>query len=180
MITEEMATAILVVPNQPTQTWWPYVMNMLIDFPFVLPREADTRYLPAHPQTVLPFHSTVRELLTRRGISVEASSIILQSWREDTKKQYRNIFKDDRVSAIQGMSIPFQHLQQLDFLCQHYSTGLSYTAINTAARSSLLTLILIPVGFTFGTHPLVSSPSAIQRHMGCFHCIGLPEKVLPT
>ena len=39
---EEEATGLLVVPNWPTQIWWPYLMNMLIDFPLILPRKQDT------------------------------------------------------------------------------------------------------------------------------------------
>ena len=36
-ISVEEATGLLVVPHWPTQTWWPYLMNMLIDFLLMLP-----------------------------------------------------------------------------------------------------------------------------------------------
>ena len=34
----DQATGIIIVPNWPTQTWWPFFMSMLINYPIILPR----------------------------------------------------------------------------------------------------------------------------------------------
>ncbi|KAL9976890.1 hypothetical protein ACROYT_G014231 [Oculina patagonica] len=72
-ISEEGATGLLVVPNWPTQIWWPYLMNMLIDFPLILPRKEDTLYLPAQPQLLHPLHKRLQLLVCHlSGISSRA------------------------------------------------------------------------------------------------------------
>ena len=72
-ISEEEATGLLVVPHWPTQTWWPYLMNTLIDFPLMLPRKEDTVYLPAQPQLLHPLHKKLQILACRlSGIPSQA------------------------------------------------------------------------------------------------------------
>ena len=117
-ITEEVATGILVVPNWPTQTRWPYLISILIDLPLVLPRRADTLFLPAHPQTVHPLHSSLELLvchLSGNCLRVEEFQQKLQVLSCNPgemahKSSTEHIFKDGDVSAILEMSIPFQHL----------------------------------------------------------------------
>jgi hypothetical protein len=81
-INEEKATGFLVVPHWPTQTWWPYLMHMLIDLPLILPREKQTLYLPADPQRVQPLlpgdssfgnHSLVTRFV--KGVCVSRPSL---------------------------------------------------------------------------------------------------------
>ena len=111
-------TGLLAVPNWPTQTRWPYLMSMLIDLPLVLPRGADTLFLPAHPQTVHPLHSSLELLvclLSENRLRVEEFQQKLQVLSCNPgemahKSSTEHIFKDGNVSAILGMSIPFQHL----------------------------------------------------------------------
>ena len=72
-ISEEEATGLLVVPHWHTQTWWPYLMNMLIDFPLMLPRKEDTLCLPAQPQLLHPLHKKLQLLACHlSGISLQA------------------------------------------------------------------------------------------------------------
>ena len=164
-ISDEEATGLLVVPHRPTQTWWPYLMHMLIEFPLMLPRNEDTLYLPAHPHLLHPLHKKlqltglplVRDLLTRRGISTGAAKIILQSWRTGTQKQYQTYHQRwqefCRSRGINPISASIE--DGLEFLYQQYENGLSYSGINTA-RSALSTVIFLPDFGSFGNHPLVS------------------------
>ena len=55
-VVAEKATGLLVVPHWPTQSWWPFLMNMLINYPIILPRGKETLYLPAQLQLVHPLH----------------------------------------------------------------------------------------------------------------------------
>ena len=77
-ISVKKATGLLVVPHWPTQTWWPYLMNMLIDFPLMLPRKEDTLYLPAHPHLLQPLHKKLQLLVCHlSGISLQAEEFWL-------------------------------------------------------------------------------------------------------
>ena len=130
-ITEERATGLLVVPNWPTQTWWPFLMNMIIDFRLVLSRGADTINLPAHPQTIHPLHTSLELLvchLSGNCLLVEEFQRKLQVLScspggKARRSSTGHTFRDGNVSAIQGMSIPFQRLQQMAWISYISSTA---------------------------------------------------------
>ena len=52
-----------VVPHWPTQPWWPYLANMLIAPPLILPRKKDTLHLPSKPGHLHPLHRIIKLLL---------------------------------------------------------------------------------------------------------------------
>ena len=58
----DQATGIIIVPNWLTQTWWPYLMSMIINYPIILPRKTRTLFLPEQPQEIHPLHKKL-ELL---------------------------------------------------------------------------------------------------------------------
>ena len=62
-VQEDKATGLLVVPHWPAQPWWPYLANMLIAPPLILPREKDTLHLPSNPDLLHPLHKTIKLLL---------------------------------------------------------------------------------------------------------------------
>ena len=117
-ISEEKATGLLVVPNWPTQTWWPYLMSMLIDFPLILPRKDNTLYLPAHPQLLHPLHKKLQLLVCHlSGISSKAEAFRLELQKslcnlgeQPRKNNIRLTTRDGECSVVQGVSIPFQLL----------------------------------------------------------------------
>lgn len=97
----------------------------------------------------------IRESFKNRGISDDTQAILLSSWRESTKKQYRtyigkwvsfcckreiNVFEAD-VNNV------------LSFLTELYKSGLGYSCINTA-RSALSSFIQLN-NVNIGSHPLV-------------------------
>jgi len=90
-----------------------------------------------------------------QGITGETLSIITDSWREGTRKQYRtsisawiNYCKERKIS-ITTPSLP----ELLSFLTLQ-SKKLSYSALGTT-RSALSSFINID-GFKVGEHPIVS------------------------
>ena len=117
-ISEEEATGLLVVPNWPTQIWWPYVMNMLIDFPLILPRKEDALYLPAQPQLLHPLHKKLLLLVCYLpGISSQAEKFRLALQRSSCnpgKRVHKSSTTltsiDGDCSVVQGVLISFHLL----------------------------------------------------------------------
>ena len=62
-IQEEQSTGILVVPNWPTQPWWPQIMRMVIQAPIILPNNKSTIYLPMQPDLVHPLYPRLTLLM---------------------------------------------------------------------------------------------------------------------
>ena len=62
-ISEEKATGIIVIPHWPTQSWWPYLTNMLINCPLMLPSTPTTLMLPSHPQKIHSLQKKLRLLM---------------------------------------------------------------------------------------------------------------------
>ena len=101
--------------------------------------------------------SGVWGLLKGRDISDTAANIILQSWRDGTKKQFATYLRQWQEHCCEQKINPFSATvsQGINFLGDQYEKQkLSYSALNTA-RSALSLVILPPEGSTFGNHPLV-------------------------
>ena len=62
-ISEEKATGVIVIPYWPTQSWWPYLTNILINCPLMLPSTQTTLMLPSDPQKIHPLQKTLRLLM---------------------------------------------------------------------------------------------------------------------
>ena len=98
----------------------------------------------------------VEQSYRARGLSTGATSIILSSWRDGSRKQYSSYLKRwvqfCSQRQIDPLRAPVTHV--LDFLTELYNTGLGYTAINTA-RSAISSILLSTGAVSFGSHPLV-------------------------
>ena len=100
---------------------------------------------------------SVRQLLKGQGLLDSASSIVLQSWRDGTRKQYTTYLRQCEQYCCQWEIDTFSAtvIQGINFLSELYhNTNLSYSAMNTA-RSALSLVIFPPEGGMFGNHPLV-------------------------
>ena len=110
---------------------------------------------PPLPQAPTDWLSCVRESLQLQGITGETLSIIIDSWREGTRKQYRTSISalinycEERKISITTPSLP----ELLNFLTLQ-SKKFSYSALGTT-RSALSSFINID-GFKVGEHPIVS------------------------
>lgn len=164
-VQEDKATGLLVVPHWPTQPWWPYLANMLIAPPLILPRKkghsTPTIEPRPSPPTIqgnktssVPF---VWEHLTSKDLSTTASDVILQAWKTGTQKQYKSYLqrwelycREQKINPVSASVI-----DGINFFGDLYQKKLSYSAINSAC-SALSTVIFPTEGGTFGNHPLVA------------------------
>ncbi|XP_069107780.1 uncharacterized protein [Argopecten irradians] len=107
-------------------------------------------------KTKSPDLSYIRQDLKSKGISEDAASVILDSWRTCTKQQYNvyiqkwTLFCDKRKINPMYPSVALV----LDYLYSLYKGGLGYSAINTA-RSALAAVFTLPGNVMIGTHPLI-------------------------
>lgn len=112
---EDNATGLILVPYRPTQTWWPYLTNMLIASPLLLPRKQDTLQLPSDPHQIHPLSKTIRLLLCSFSgdcSKVKAFQKQLQpsySRHGDVTPQNNTVLtcKDGSSVAVRGKLIPF-------------------------------------------------------------------------
>lgn len=99
----------------------------------------------------------VRRSLERKGISTEASRIIMQSWRSGTTTQYQTYHKKWESFCCRRHINPLQATLQdgINFLGDLFATGVGYSCINTA-RSVLSSIIVLPGSVHFGNHQVVT------------------------
>ena len=100
--------------------------------------------------------SPVWQSIQGRGILEVAAKLIMESWRDGTKKQYSTYITKWQKFCNQRQ---ISHIQPsvvyvLDFLTLLYQQGLTYSAINTA-QSTLSSYITLENGTCVGKHPLV-------------------------
>ena len=62
-IQEDKATGILIVPDWPTQAWYPKAMQMCFQTPVPLGPEKKLLILPGQPQDLHPLHKTLTLLV---------------------------------------------------------------------------------------------------------------------
>ena len=109
------------------------------------------------PQVDITDVSCFRESFENRGLSEEALSIILSSWRKSTQRQYSPYLKRWRryccTRKLDSVSTTVE--EGVNFLAELYKAGVGYSALNTS-RSALSTVCKFPNNHTFGTHPLVT------------------------
>ena len=70
-IAMDQATGICVVPQWPTQLWYPKQMKMLVHSPIVVQPSKDLLNLPIFPQEVHPLHKTLKLMICSVSGTVE-------------------------------------------------------------------------------------------------------------
>ena len=111
----DQATGIIIVPNWPTQTWWPYLMSMLINYPIILPRKTRTLFLPEQPQEIHQLHKKLELLACYLSgtscLTKEFQKKLQNSSSNPGGQGHRNsielTLKDGNYSVLQGKLIPF-------------------------------------------------------------------------
>ena len=112
---------------------------------------------PAATSTTSNGLQSLRQSFQHRGISNDATAIILQSWSAGTQKQYQPyIAKWHRFCAereINPYNPPLNIVR--NFLVHLHNQDLEYTIINTARNA--ISAIILPQGTTtIGSHPIIS------------------------
>ena len=98
-----------------------------------------------------------------RGLSKDATDIMMLSWQASTQKQYRAYIRQWHVYASKWNIHRISPLavEVVEFPTFLYNSNLGYSALNTA-RSALSTMIICD-GISGGKHPLI-----ISLHEGHF------------
>ena len=98
----------------------------------------------------------VRHSLQGQGLSSESATVVLSAWRRTTQAQYKPYFQRWQVYCSQRETDPLRPPLStvINFLTELYSTGIGYSAINTA-KSAVSSLFELPGGGSIGRHPLV-------------------------
>ena len=114
-----------------------------------------TRCEPFTTQATLPPGlSLIRQTLIGHGLSTKAKDIIMASWRTGTTKQYDVYLKRwEQFCQSKGIDRLDASVENgIDFLATLFTSGLGYSAINTA-RSALSSVLILPNNIK---HPLVA------------------------
>ena len=100
--------------------------------------------------------SLVRRYLNGKGFSTTATTVMEQSWRSGTRKQYATYLqKWQRYCSSRDIDSLHPSVEDsINFLAELYDAGIGYSAINTA-RSALSSVATLPNTTTFGAHPMV-------------------------
>ena len=164
-IIQDQALGILVIPNWPTPTLVSYVnatSESTLGYSAPINRSSQAQVIsgncsPSPQEAGTTYLSCIREKLSQQGLSQDAVTIILASWRDGTKSQYQTHLlkwfaycKDKRCNIL---SPPVA--VALDFLATLFHSGLSYSSINTA-RSALSSILQVNNNsLPFGQLPIV-------------------------
>ena len=155
---------ILVVPDWPTQPWYPLLATLHIQPPVVLQPSQKLLSLCHSPETSPPslqktetFSMSCLQQQLQRGYSLRSIEIIESSWRDSTRSQHQvYLQKWQHFCMAKACDIIAPPLPQaLDFLSFLFDSGLSYSSINSA-RCALSTILqLSDSDVTFGQLPIV-------------------------
>ena len=117
-VTDDKATGVIVAPHWPTQPWWPYLSNMFIDFPIMIPRTKETLIMPADPTRVHPLHIQLQLLICHiSGDHCKAEDFRRQyckSLKTRGDQEQRNntgrFSSDGKDTVVKGILIPFHQI----------------------------------------------------------------------
>ena len=97
----------------------------------------------------------LREELENRGFSSEITSVIIASWRPSTRKHYGAYLSKWLLFCSEAKVSPFQPSVKniVQFLMGLHSSGLGYSAINTA-KSAVCSVVYLLYNIHYGNHIL--------------------------
>ena len=100
--------------------------------------------------------SLARRYLNGKGLLTTPTTVMEQSWRPGTIKQYAiYLQKWKRFCSSRGVDPICPCLEGgINFLAELYDSGIGYSAINTA-RSAVSSIVTSPNNSSFGAQPMV-------------------------
>lgn len=118
----DRATGLLVVPHWPTQPWWPYLANMLIASPLILPRKQDMLHLPSNPGLLRPLHKTIKLLLCHlsgqtslvRAFQGQLQTSSYKHGNQEPRSSTNHTYKDGNFTVFNRKLTLFRHLQLME------------------------------------------------------------------
>lgn len=147
MIQEERASGLLLVPK------WPKMVQILIQPPVQFPKDRMTLFLTSE----LKEHHRllVRGYLKDKGLSTTATTVIKKAWQSGTRRQYATYLQKWQCPCTARGFDPFHPSVEagINFLVVLNDSNIGNSAFNRA--SALPSIVMLPDGSQFGTHPLV-------------------------
>ena len=182
-IIKDKLTGIMIIPEWPTQYWYPIMMNLLIANPAILPQFKTLITLPFNPTARHPLfpkmkvcNSLIRRYISNSEFSDEVKEFIMQSWRSSTRAKYNFILSRWEVFCSKRKEDSLQPSAKsiLDFLFHLYEEGYLYSGI-CAARSALSAVINLPGYTSLSAHPMITRflKGIYNRHPSLSHYIGI-------
>ena len=122
-IREDQATCLLIAPNWPAQTWYPLLLQLLIDIPTILPMSEHTIYLPFNRQARHPLWRTLKlAVWPLSGDAVKQEVFhhrcATYSWPPSEMEQR----KDTRVPGSYGLAV---FVKEYLFIFSHYNGSIT-------------------------------------------------------
>ena len=156
-IVTDRATGLLIVPQWTTQSWFPQMLNLLVQHPWRIAPCKGLLHIPHQPHMVHPLQETlppgnsfVGEALPVFGLQPTTATLIKESWRPGTRVQYDSLLWGwTRVWSsrqVHPMSPTIYDI--LAYLTSMFECGLAYRTIS-AAKSVLSGIFHIPGGYCY-------------------------------
>ena len=160
-IRSQEAQVVLVAPVWKSQAWYPVVLEMLMDYPRLIPpqegllrRGEERRVTEIIPVSRM---ACLRERYRDSCLSTEASELMLASWRTKSSQSYESLFgKWARWCAERGrnpISGPIADIA--NFLAHLHEAGYQSRSLN-AYRSAISSVHDTVDGVEVGKHPMIS------------------------
>ena len=89
-IVTDHATGLLIIPQWTTQSWFPQMLNLLIQHPRQIAPHKDLLRIPHQPHMVHPLYKklSLGEALSGFGLPPTTATLIKEPWRPGTRVQY--------------------------------------------------------------------------------------------
>ena len=157
---QQDATIVLITPLWPGQPWYPTLFPVLLENPRLLPLSPDLLTSPQGLKFSFSRKSQsvgrmvhLRQSYQGAGISDEATTLLLASWRSSTTENYNSSWRVWEQWYVQSSTNPISPTLS-DILAYQFHQGKQYRSLN--CYRSALSSVLAPIdGFDIGCHPLV-------------------------
>jgi hypothetical protein len=166
IIEDKVPRVIMIIPFWKSQFWFPLIFDLLISVPIRLPRHKDLLTLP-HCGTTHPFSRSMTLVAVELSTNIckvrvlpEVVSIILQSWKAGTRKQYSLAWGKWCVWCERYSKNPIKptEIEVMSYLYSLHLCGKSDSVLNTHKSTLLQTLNIIGIKWC-------RSPRLISRFM---------------
>ena len=151
---------VLIAPVWKSQPWYPTLLELMVDFPILLPQRRDL-IIPTHPETrddsAISRLAYLRRRYQDKAISEEGTELLLASWRQKSSQSYDSLFRKwvDWCSKRDSDPVSGAVSEVVNFLAHLYREGYQYRSLN-AYRSAISSVHERVDGYEIGQHPLVS------------------------
>ena len=155
---------MLAMPNWPTQPWYTKLMQMITDYPRLLPVKKDILTHPRRKGSCHPLWQRVHLMACKLSGQLSKSRAFRQKQQtlssnpeDQLQASNTNHISGNGYSIVIKRSIDPPHStvgQALEFLFELFKTGLGYSSLNTS-RCALSCIITPNNRGSFGSQPLV-------------------------